>query len=401
MYPQGPMWVPPGDWVAFTDYFGTVRQVFGIHLRSGEVRLIQANAQAGAYTAGSWLYYSGGALWAADFDQKRLAVKGPATQIVSGVAEENYIAQSSASLNGVVAYVPGATSNFSRSLYLVNRRGIEEKLAVPADDYVDPAVSPDGKRIAICIRSAGATGQQLALYDRDDRVLTRLISNAAMNEAPVWTADGKSLLFNIMGSTSEKPGIYRIGADGESAPQLLVETSMAAHVTSASATYGAVMASDPVTSIDLWLVSLSPPYGMRVFRRTRATERQATFSPDGHWLAYASNESGRSEVYVEPVPGPGGRWQISAGGGEQPRWARNGREIFYRNGTKVMLVPVVTSPAFRAQPARELFDRKFDRGGGVGGYDATPDGQLFVMTRSEHQNATEIRVVMGWPEQKQ
>jgi Tol biopolymer transport system component len=126
-----------------------------------------------------------------------------------------------------------------------------------------------------------------------------------------------------------------------------------------------------------------------------ANEYAPRFSPDGHWLAYASNESGSSEIYVQPVPGPGGRWQISSSGGEQPRWVRTGREILYRNGTKMMSVPVTTQPAFRAGKAIELFDHEFDRGGSVAGYDVTPDGQMFIMTRSEHSSPKEIRVIVG------
>jgi len=135
---------------------------------------------------------------------------------------------------------------------------------------------------------------------------------------------------------------------------------------------------------------------MRPFKQTPATERQGNFSPDGRWMTYSSNESGRSEIYVEPVPGPGGRWQISTNGGEQPRWVRSGREIVYRNGTKMMSAAVQTQPKFGAAKPVELFDRKFDRGGTVGGYDVSPDGQTFVMTRSEHANPTEIRIVVGW-----
>ncbi|HEX8872885.1 MAG TPA: hypothetical protein VF758_08975, partial [Candidatus Acidoferrum sp.] len=128
--------------------------------------------------------------------------------------------------------------------------------------------------------------------------------------------------------------------------------------------------------------------------------RQGALSPDGRWIAYASNDSGRSEIYVEPIPGPGGRRQISTDGGEQPRWVRNGREIIYRNGTRVISVPVQLQPSFRADKPVELFDRKFDRGGAVNGYDVAPDGQTFVMTRSERQNPTEVRVVVDWPDAK-
>jgi hypothetical protein len=155
------------------------------------------------------------------------------------------------------------------------------------------------------------------------------------------------------------------------------------------------MVNDPATSNDLWLMSFDAQHSIQPFKRTSAAERQGALSPDGRWMAYVSNESGRSEIYVEPVPGPGGRWQISNDGGEQPRWVRNGKEIVYRNGNKMMSVPVSMQPVFQAGRSVELFEGKFDRGGAVGGYDVTPDGKTFFMTRSEQANPTEIRVITG------
>jgi Tol biopolymer transport system component len=280
-----------------------------------------------------------------------------------------------------------------RNLYFVNRSGVEQKVDIPAAGYIDPAISPDGKRIALALQYMSA--QQLAVYERDRGVLMRIVANGALNNAPVWTPDGKDLLFDSVG-TSEKRGIYRVAADGSSAPQLVRETTISSHITSVAGGFAAVMVNDPATSADLWLLNLGNQSDLRPFKQTTAAERQGTLSPDGRWMAYASNESGRAEIYVESVPGPGGRWQISTNGGEQPRWVRTGREIVYRNGTKMMSAAVQTQPKFGAAKPVELFDRKFDRGGTVGGYDVTPDGQTFVMTRSEKANPTEIRVVVGW-----
>jgi len=393
LYPQGPASIPGGEWISFTDYYGSTRRVMAVNLTSGEVRMLLNNAQGASFGPDHMVYYWAGAMWAVPFDSHKVAVQGNPVQVASGVTEDNFVGESSASGNGVLAYAPGAVGNFLRNLYLVNRSGAEQKLDVPAAGYIDPAISPDGKRIAIALQYMSA--QQLAVYDRDRGVMMRVVSTGALNNAPVWSPDGKTLLFDSVGET-QKRGLYRIAADGSAAPQLIRETTISSHITSVAGGYAAVMVNDPATSADLWLLTLGNPAEMRPFKQTPAAERQGTLSPDGHWMAYVSNESGRPEVYVEPVPGPGGRWQISTAGGEQPRWVRSGKEIVYRNGTKMMSAAVQIQPTFSAAKPVELFDRKFDRGGSVGGYDVTPDGQTFVMTRAEQANPTEIRVVVGW-----
>jgi serine/threonine protein kinase len=391
---EGPAWFAGGEWIGFTDYYGATRRVMAVNLASGEVRMLLNNAQGASFGADQLVYYWAGAMWTVPFDAHKVTILGSATQMASGVTEDNFVGQASASANGVLAYAPGPIGNFLRNLYLVNRSGVEQKLDIPPSGYIDPAVSPDGKRIAIALQYMNA--QQLAVYDRDRGVLMRVVAtNGSLSNAPVWTPDGKDLLFDSVGA-SQKRGIYRVAADGSSPPQLVHETTISSHVTSVEGGHAAVMVNDPVTSADLWLLSLGAQSDMHAFKQTSATERQGTLSPDGRWMAYVSNESGRSEIYVEPVPGPGGRWQISTSGGEQPRWVRNGREIVYRNGTKMMSSAVQIQPAFAAAKPVELFDRKFDRGGAVTGYDVTPDGQTFVMTRSEKANPTEIRVVVGW-----
>jgi len=393
LYPQGPAWIAGGEWIGFTDYYGATRREMAVNLTSGEVRVLLNNAQGATYSADQMVYYWAGAMWAIPFDSHKVAIQGSAVQAASGVMEDNFVGQAGASGNGVLAYAPGAVGNFLRNLYLVNRSGVEQRLDVPPAGYIDPAISPDGKRIAIALQYMSA--QQLAVYERDRGVLMRIVANGALNNAPVWSPDGKQLLFDASG-TSQKRGLYRVAADGSAAPQLIRETTISSHVTSVAGGYAAVVVNDPATSADLWLLSLGNQPDMRPFRQTAAAERQGALSPDGRWMAYASNESGRPEIYVEPVPGPGGRWQISTIGGEQPRWVRNGKEIVYRNGTKMMSAAVQIQPSFAAAKPVELFDRKFDRGGSVSGYDVTPDGQTFVMTRAEQANPTEIRVVVGW-----
>lgn len=405
IYPQGLTWLAGGDWVALTDFFSPRRSISAVRLSTGEKRVLVENAQSPSYSAGHLVYYQGGALWAVPFDSDKLAVLGNPSEIETGVTEENYIAQASAARTGVLAYAPGPAGNFARNLFLVNRQGVERKLDLPPKDYIDPAFSPDGKRISIVIRSV----QQLEVLELDRGAVTSVAPIFA-NFAAIWAPDGKNLLFDAIvrspertfaSDASRQRGFYRSAADGSTAPELIRATPQVSHITSVAGDYAAVMVNDPVTNTDLWLLNMRPPYEMQPFKRTPAIERQGSLSPDGRWMAYASNESGPSEIYVEPVPGPGGSKQISTDGGEQPRWVRNGREIVYRNGTKMISVPVQLQPPFQVGKPVELFDRKFDRGGAVAAYDVTADGQTFIMTRSERDNPTEIRVVIGWPASKQ
>jgi len=362
-----------------------------VKLNTGEVRTLLRNAQAPSFVQGHLMYFQGGTLWAVSFDPLKVTIQGNPIQVQSGINQEAYIAQFSTSEDGVLAYAPGPAGSYSRNIYLVDRKGQEQKLDIPPKDYVDPVISPDGKRIACLFRSV--VGQQLVVLDRDRGLFNTLVSSG-LNAAPAWLADGKTLIFDRV--DDQRRAIYRVSADGSSTPQVIRTTSLNSHVTSVAGEYAVVMVNDPATGTDLWLLNLRNPEDMRPFKNTAAAERQGSLSPDGHWMAYASNESGRPEIYVEPVPGPGGRRQISNNGGEEPRWVRNGREITYRNGTKMMGVPVRIQPAFQCGKPTEVFDRKFDRGLGVAGYDVTPDGQTFLMTRSEHPAPTEIRVVMGW-----
>jgi eukaryotic-like serine/threonine-protein kinase len=395
IYPQGPAWFAGGDWIAFTDFLIEHLNIKAVKLNTGEVRTLLRNAQAPSFVQGHMMYFQGGTLWSVPFDPTTVTIRGNPIQIQSGINQEDYVPQFGTSETGALAYAPGPAGNFSRNMYLVDRKGQEQKLDIPPRDYVDPVISPDGKRIACLFRSIA--GQQLVVMDRDRGLFTTLASSG-LNAAPAWMADGKALIFDSV--DTQRRAIYQIAADGSSAPQVLHTTLLNSHVTSVAGEYAAVMVNSPATGTDVWLLNLRHPEDMRPFKNTLAAERQGSLSPDGHWMAYVSNESGRPEIYIEPVPGPGGRRQFSSAGGEEPRWVRNGREITYRNGSKMMSVLVQIQPAFQTGRPIELFDSKFDRGFGVAGYDVAPDGQTFLMTRSEHPAPTEMRVVIGWPAEK-
>jgi eukaryotic-like serine/threonine-protein kinase len=395
--PVLPSMVPGTQWLLFSDFMSATSRVMAWRLGSNEVRMVLDSAQVAYVVQDRILYYSAGSIWSAPFNSKNASVTGPATVLAQNVDQHNFMGQFSASPSGVVAYAPGPGQEKGRELYWVDRTGAAQKIDVPAEDYVDPGISPDGRYFVMAIRTGGE--QRMAVYDVQGGTFMRMTANGARHASPVWSSDGKSLIYDAVGP-SQKQGVYRVAADGSSAAELLRELPANGHVTSISPQGRAViMVNDPATYADLWMLSLNGDHQMQPFRRTPAVERQGSFSPDGLWLAYSASETGRSEIFVEPVSGNAGRWQISLDGGEQPRWSRTGREIFFRNGTRMMSVAVETQPRFVAGKPVQLFDAKFDRGGAVGGYDATPDGKKFLMIRSVQPNPTEIRVVVNWLEE--
>jgi serine/threonine-protein kinase len=150
---------------------------------------------------------------------------------------------------------------------------------------------------------------------------------------------------------------------------------------------------------DIWLLPIADHNAARPLLQTPFREWGPRFSSDGHCLAYLSDESARFEVYVRPYPEPGGKWQVSTEGANEPAWAGNGREIFYRAGDRMMAVRVETQPTFSASKPQLLFDGKYEPGfPGLSNYDVTPDGQRFVMVQAREREsvATQINVVLNW-----
>jgi Tol biopolymer transport system component len=159
----------------------------------------------------------------------------------------------------------------------------------------------------------------------------------------------------------------------------------------------------PETGYDLITIHLHGDHQTQTFLQTAANEYGPNFSPDGHWLAYGSDESGRQEIYVRPFPGPGGKWQISTEGGVEPVWSRDGRELFYRNGDKMMTATIQTAPTLIVGKPRMLFEQHFEKSGFPfePNYDVSPDGKrfLFVVPSEGESAPAQINVVLNWSEE--
>jgi len=365
---------------------------------TGERRnLVQGGTQPRYAPSGHLVYAQGGNLMAVPFDPQRLGVTGAAVPMVEGVLQSSYsgAAQYSISTTGALVYVPGSLQSTQRRLLWVSRSGAERPLAIPARAYRTPQLSPDGRRIAVTIEEQDS---QVWLYDLARETLTRLTFGGSANIGSVWTPDGKRIAFQ---SNKEGPqSIFWQLADGSGGLERLTTSAYNPYPMSWSPD-GQLLAFvevSPTTGWDIWVLRLSDRKA-EAFLQTPFNEGAPRFSPDGRWLAYISDESGRFEIYVQPYPGPGGKWLISTEGGTEPVWNPNGRELFYRSGGKMMAVDIATQPGFTASKPRVLFEGQYlPTPATAPNYDVSPDGQRFPMVKpSEAGEAapTQINVVLN------
>jgi eukaryotic-like serine/threonine-protein kinase len=380
----------------------TIAQVTVQAVGTGERRnLVQGGMNPRYAPSGHLVYAQGGNLMAVPFDPKRLTTTGTAVPVVEGVLQSpvSGAAQYGFSSTGSLVYVPGSVQSAQSRLVWVSRNGAEQPLAAPAHAYMIPRLSPDGRRVAVSITEQES---HIWLYDLPRETLTRLTFEGNANTGPVWTPDGKRIAFN-----SNKEGATNIFwqlADGSGGLERLT-TSEYLHAPMSWSPDGQLLAYfevNPATQRDIWVLRMSDRKA-QPFLRTQFDEAVPQFSPDGRWLAYISNETGRHEIYVQPYPGPGGKWQISTEGGTEPAWNRNGRELFYRSGNKMMAVDIATQPGFSAGTPRMLFEGRYIPAPfPTTNYDVSPDGQRFLMIKPSEQEqaaSTQINVVLNWFEE--
>jgi serine/threonine-protein kinase len=396
--------LPGSKAVVFTMWSGSFNlddeRIGVLSLKTGEQRvLVEGGAYARYVPSGHLVYAGAGGLLAVPFDLKRLEVGGPPVSILKGVSmqPDRGGAEFSLSSDGSLAYVPGGSSLGDRTLVWVDRKGAARSLAAPPRWYFCPRLSPDAQRLAVSIQGNRGTW----LYDLARDTLTRLASG----NHSIWTPDGRYVTFGAFESESGVK-LYRIPADGSGAAERLT-TSEKVNVRfpGSWSPDGQVLAftqADPTTGWDIWMLGLQGDRKPQPFLQTPSHEGGPMFSPDGRWLAYLSNESGRNEIYVRPFPGPGGKMQISTEGGVEPVWARNGRELFYRNGDKMMVTAVETKPMFAPAKPKLLFEAHYETASPFEpDYEVSPDGQRFLMIKASEQEsaATQLNVVLNWSDE--
>ena len=359
-------------------------------LRTGERRdllQVQGVTIPSYASTGHLVYGQGTNLMAVPFDPQRLVLTGAAVPVVEGVLP----LQESFSSTGTLVYVPGSARRLK--LVWVDRQGVEQTVPASPHNYVMPRVSPDGKRIAAGIEEEE---NQVWVYDLARDTLTRLTFEGTSNVDPIWTPDGKKIVFK-----GAQNRLFWLPADGSGpAEELTKDALFSNNVPGSFSQDGKVLAfvgNDP--GFSLYTLPLQEGKPQLFLHSTPARQTAPRFSPDGRYIAYASDESGRSEIYVRPYPGPGGKWQVSADGGGEPVWSSAGRELFYRNGNKMMVVDVTTQGAFSAGKPKKLFEGPYvPSPRSFPDYDVAPDGQHFLMLKPSEQSqaAGQINVVLNW-----
>lgn len=339
---------------------------------------------------------------AVPFDPGRLTTTGAAVPVVEGVLESptNGTSQYSFSNSGTLAYAPGGIQSTQQTMVWVDRKGVEQPLPAPVRSYRFPRISPDGQRVGVSV--GDSVGSHIWLYDLRRETLTRWTFGGDINTMGAWTPDGKRIAYQS--NQGGEPNVFWQLADGTGGAERLT-TSDFTDAPNSWSPDGKAMAFIEIrqeTSYDIWVLSLTD-HKAQPFLQTRFIESAPQFSPDGHWLTYISNESGHLEVYVQPYPEPGGKWQISTDGGTEPVWNPNGRELFYRSGDKMMVVDITTQPSFSAGKPRVLFEAPYlPTPATFPNYDVSSDGRRFLMLKPVEQSEaapTQINVVLNWFEE--
>jgi dipeptidyl aminopeptidase/acylaminoacyl peptidase len=383
-----------------------------LSLKTGQWKVVQRGGYSGRYLpSGHLVYIHQSTLFAVGFDLDRLEVRGTPAPLVENVAGNDIVGagQFDVARNGTLVYLSGKSSTVTFPVAWMDSTGKTQPLLAAPGLHFAPRFSPDGKRLALAVGAPGAGDIQIYDWQRD--TMTRLTFTQT-NLCPVWTPDGKHIVF-----LSRPPNSIRwIRADGAGESQLLLEGNGELRPYSFSPDGKRLAFSESAvdTSFDLWTLPLEvsdperpKPGKPELFLRTPFNETEPAFSPDGRWIAYTSSESGSNEVYVRPggTPSGSGKWQISTGGGSHPIWSRDGQELFYETlDNRIMAATYAAKgDSFAADKPRPWSNTQIMDlfGTGIWNLDLSPDGKRFAViprpeATGEQRSSVHVTVLLNF-----
>jgi hypothetical protein len=397
----------------------------GWHLASLtlQTKTVRALGQPGSGGAGARyvdtghvLYASGGGLVAVPFEPSRGVTGSPVPLLERPEIDPSGSAAFDVSAAGTLVYIPRATTLPMRALVFVDRSGRATLVSDARAAYSHPRISRDGRRLVVAIETEN--GSDIWVHDLLRGSRTRL-TNGGINRFPIWSADGLRVAFQSARSGSVTLYTRTVDVSGDPEPLIRASgdqsglnrslagllpgsmplfTAANPHLPTSWAVDNANLAFDerkPSAERDIWVL---PRDGAPTpFLVTPFDESGPVFSPNGKWLAYVSDETGRPEVYVQPFPDPGAKWPISTDGGTEPAWSVEGKELFYRRGDTWLTVSVTESTGFKVGKPTPLFESRYETIEGARNYDVSPGGETFVAVRSEGTpESKQFNVVLNW-----
>jgi eukaryotic-like serine/threonine-protein kinase len=393
-----PVLLPDGKTVLFSvqpigsDSFDAAA-IVAVSLDTGEQRTVTRGGSSPAILPDGRLTFArGSTVLAVPFDPRTL-VAGDTPQPVLervSIVQGSGAAQYAIAAAGALVYLSGEAIDGQREVVWTTQRGEQRVLPETPRGYVEIALSPDGKRIAAAIAPPGGA-PDVWVYDVGATVFKRLTFSTTADFGASWTPDGQYVSYRT--STPDGQKIARKRWDG-SGPEEVLVTDAAVQATLAGAWHPSGRWFTFAGTIgDILVVDLDGDRKPSPFLSSPAVEVFPAFSPDGRWIAYQSNESGRFEIYVQPFPATGERWQVSFEGGMRPVWAknRNSPELFFRSGSRVMAVTIAAGETFSHGPPRRLFEGEYSLP-----YDVGPDGQFLMVRNTRQHGPPQLRFMLDW-----
>jgi DNA-binding SARP family transcriptional activator/Tol biopolymer transport system component len=374
-------------------------QLAAVSLETGQETTLGLQGTAPAYVDRGFLIFTqrDGILRAVRFDARSMRVSGEAMPIVDGVvAGIAGATKLGVSRNGALAYVPETRD---RSVLIVDRAGRSAPLLIPPQHFANARFSPDGRHVAISVELVGGESD-VWVFDQltKGRVPVTFDSGSVV---PVWNPDGRHIV--VASKAGGRPTGFSLRSatvDANEQTELVLSNGPGQLPYTFTPDGKAIVFRRLGASRrnEIWILPLvgdEKPYPYLAANN----ERAAAISPDGHWLAYISDESGRDEVYLRAFPHPGRAIPISLGGGREPRWSASGREIFYRTDSELVVAQIGSASPPRVESRRALFDaRPFESWIDGAAYDVHPDGEHFVMIRRPPDHR-DVVILLNWFDQ--
>ncbi|MHC4538464.1 MAG: protein kinase domain-containing protein [Planctomycetota bacterium] len=402
IYPQV---LPGGDAVLFTNRRGDKSRMEVLLLETGQRRILLEDGTTVRYVpTGHLVFVRNKTLYAVPFDLAKLKAKGTALPILESVRVGWGSGQYAFSENGTLVYVPAPSDK--RSLVWVDRRGTVEPVGAPPRPYTSVRISPDGNRLAVTISHEKDIiwDEDIWIFDKA-RLTLRQLTFDRRSYGGMWMLDGERVIFTFTPEDWTLSVPMRTLADGSGKAEPLAEAKQLIEKGRLRGWSTRCLSPDGKYLLGGWnSIAVLPLDGEGdpwPFITMAHFQRRPRFSPDGRWVAYDSTETGPEEVYVRPFPEPGGITKISTEGGYEPIWSRDGKELFYRCGDKMMAVTIETEPEFKAGTPQELFKGQFQGTTSHIGlsYDIAPDGRFIMIQEDEESAKTRINVVLNWFEE--